>query len=128
MDDRWHSSRVGKCWSRSQPAADARAVNRALTRFELLVGALLNAQEELQNCLIVIVELVRVQGVGYKLPVDETNGEPDFEFRKLSRSDVFNLKGLVNNRWNTDGHEGKVRTKTLSGRLKYGPVLSPIAP
>ena len=70
--------------------------DRALTRFKLLVRALLNAQEEFQDCLVVIIELVGVQGVDHEAPVDETNSEADLEFCKLGRSDLFNLEWRIN--------------------------------
>lgn len=71
--------------------------NEALTRFKLPVCVLLNAQEELQHSLVVVVELFGAQGINHKVLVDETNGKSNLEFRHLGRGDILDLRAQINN-------------------------------
>ena len=69
-------------------------MNDILTRVEFFVCILLNAQQELQYRLIVVVEFVGEQGVGNELPVDKTNREAGFDSRHVSSGDVVDLEGV----------------------------------
>ena len=75
--------------------------------------------------MVVVVELVGEQTINYKIPVDETNSKFSLDSLRLGRSDFINLEERISSVNNEC--KGEVRTKSLLGRLKYGPVLSPMA-